>query len=437
MEWYWALSILLGLVVACMAIGMPVAVAFIVTNVIGVMLFMGGLPGLLQIAENSTALITTYQLAPVPLFILMGALFFHTNLAHRVFDALDKLLGNLPGRLAYLTVGGGTLFSTLTGNTLANTAMLGSLLAPEMQQRGYSRSMSIGPIIGTGGLAMIIPPSGLAVLLGSIANIDVGKLLVAGLLPGLILAIMFVLYIWVHLKLKPDAAPSYDVPKVSGREKLMAVVVNVLPMSLVVLMVIGFIVMGIATPTESAAFGAFGVVLLAIAFRQLSWQAFRTSIVATMRVTGMVFFIIIGSAVFSNLLAFSGATRGLLQWSTGFEIAPWVLLAVMFLVLLFLGMFMDQVSMMLITVPIFFPLAATLNYDPIWFGVIVLLALEMSLMTPPFGLLLYVMLGVAPEGTKLAHVVQAAVPYLICDVVLVVLLVLFPAIALYLPSFMN
>lgn len=437
MEWYWALAILLGLIVFCMAIGMPVAVAFIVTNVIGVLLFMGGLPGMIQIVENSTALITTYQLAPVPLFILMGALFFHTALAHRVFDALDKLLGNLPGRLAYLTVGGGTLFSTLTGNTLANTAMLGSLLAPEMQKRGYSRSMSIGPIVGTGGLAMIIPPSGLAVLLGSIANIDVGKLLIAGLLPGLILALMFVLYIWIHLKVRPDAAPSYDVPKISAKEKLVAVAVNVLPMGLVVMMVIGFIVGGIATPTESAAFGALGVVILAFAFRQMSWGAFRTSVVATMRVTGMVFFIIMGSAVFSNLLAFSGATRGLLEWATGFDIAPWVLLAVMFLVLLFLGMFMDQVSMMLITVPIFFPLAAQLNYDLIWFGVVVLLALEMSLMTPPFGLLLYVMLGVAPKGTKLSHVVTASVPYLLCDVILVILLVLFPALALYLPSLMK
>lgn len=437
MAWYWALGTLLGLVVGCMAIGMPVAVAFIVTNVIGVMLFMGGLPGLVQIVENSTALISTYQLAPVPLFILMGALFFHTGLAQRVFDALDKLLGNLRGRLAYLTVGGGTLFSTLTGNTLANTAMLGSLLSPEMKKRGYSRSMSIGPIVGVGGLAMIIPPSGLAVLLGSVANIDVGKLLIAGLIPGLILAVMFVIYIWLHLKIVPDAAPSYDVPKVSRREKLIAIVVNILPMSLLVVMVIGFIVLGIATPTESAAFGALGVIILAIVFRQFSWGAFRTSIVGTMRVTGMVFFIIMGSAVFSNLLAFSGATRGLLQWSTGFEIAPWVLLAVMFLVLLFLGMFMDQVSMMLITVPIFFPLASQLGYDLIWFGVIVLLALEMSLMTPPFGLLLYVMLGVAPEGTKLSHVVYASVPFLLCDAIVVVLLVIFPIIALYLPSLMS
>jgi tripartite ATP-independent transporter DctM subunit len=436
MAWPYALFLLLGLIVFFMALGLPVAIAFLSANIIGVMIFMGGLPGLIQIAENSTGLITTYQLAPVPLFILMGALFFHTGLAQRVFDALDKLLGGLRGRLAYLTVGGGTIFSTLTGNTLANTAMLGSLLVPEMQRRGYSSKMSLGPIIGTGGLAMIIPPSGLAVLLGSVANIDVGKLLIAGLIPGLILAVMFLILITIQLRIDPDCAPSYDLPPVSAGAKLIALVVNILPMSLIVLMVIGFIMLGIATPTESAAFGSVGVIVLAVLFRQFSWAALRRSVLGTMRVSGMVFFIIVGSAVFSNLLAFSGATRGLLEWSTGFEVAPWVLLAVMFVVLLFLGMFMDQVSMMLITVPIFFPLAQSVGYDFIWFGVIVLLALEMSLMTPPFGLLLYVMLGVSPRGTTLGDVVRAAVPYLVCDVILVVLLVLFPVIALYLPNLM-
>lgn len=437
MPWYLALLTLLLLIVGCMAIGMPIAMAFLVTNIIGVMLFMGGIPGLIQIGENSTALITSFALAPVPLFILMGALFFHTGLAQRVFDALDKLLGSLPGRLAYLTVTGGTLFSTLTGNTLANTAMLGALLSPEMQRRGYNKSLSLGPIVGTGGLAMIIPPSGLAVLLGSIAQIDIGKLLIAGFLPGLILAMMFIALITAQVRLDPTAAPSYDIPTVSTSEKIHAFVVNILPMSLIVIMVIGFILFGIATPSESAAFGALGVIILALLFRQLSWKAIEVSITATLRVTGMVFFIIMGSSAYSNLLAFSGASAGLLNWATGFDLQPWVLLLVMFAVLLFLGTFMDQVSMMLITVPIFFPLAAKLGYDPIWFGVIVLLALEMSLMTPPFGLLLYVMLGVAPEGTKISHVVHAAIPYLLCDLVLVVLLMIFPAIALYLPNLMN
>ena len=437
MAWYLALLILLGMVIGFMALGMPIALAFLITNLIGVMLFMGGVQGLAQVVENSTALITSYALAPVPLFVLMGALFFHTGLAHRVFDALDKLLGALPGRLAYMAVGGGTMFSALTGNTLANAAMLGGLLSPEMQRRGYSRSLSIGPIIGTGGLAMIIPPSGLAVLLGSVAQIDIGKLLIAGVVPGLVLSAMFFVLIWLQVRINPDAAPSYDLPKVPLAEKLRAIVINILPMFFIVFMVIGLILMGIATPSESAAFGALGVVILALAFRSLTWEAIYKSVTATVRVTGMVFFIIMGSSAYSNLLAFSGASAGLLNWATGFNLEPWVVLVIMFAVLIFLGTFMDQVSMMLITVPIFFPLAIKLGYDPIWFGIIVLLGLEMGLMTPPFGLLLFVMLGVSPPGTKIAHVVYAAIPYLVCHLILVGFLMVFPAIALWLPSLMK
>ncbi len=165
MEWYQAGGLLLGCVVACMALGFPVAFTFLLTNILGMFVFAAGWQNLIQIADNATSLITTFTLSPIPMFILMGSLFFHTGLALLVFDALDKLLGKLPGRLCFLTVIGGSLFSTLTGSTMANTAMLGSLLVPEMTRRGYSKKMSMGPILGTGGLAMIIPPSSLGVLL--------------------------------------------------------------------------------------------------------------------------------------------------------------------------------------------------------------------------------------------------------------------------------
>jgi tripartite ATP-independent transporter DctM subunit len=420
-----------------MASGMPVAIAFVVTNIIGALIFTSGFLGLLQIVENSTGLITSYTLAPVPLFILMGALFFHTGLAHRVFDALDKLLGRIPGRLAFIAVGGGTIFSTLTGNTLANAAMLGGLVTPEMQRRGYSRKMSLGPVLGTGGLAMIIPPSGLAVLLGSVANIDVGKLLVAGVIPGFVLAFLYFGLIVVQLWRDPESAPPYEVEKVAFEEKMRVLFVNIVPMSLIILMVVGFILLGIVTPSESAAFGALAVIILGILYRQLSWKALKLSLTETMKVTGMVLFIIMGSTVFSNLLAYSGASRGLLDWATGFDLSPLVLLLVMFVILLLLGMFMDQVSMMLITVPIFFPLAKLAGFDPIWFGIIMLLAMEMSLTTPPFGLLLYVVMGIAPPGTKLGDVISAAMPYLICDAILLAILVALPPVALYLPGLMQ
>jgi tripartite ATP-independent transporter DctM subunit len=437
MEWYYAGGMLIGLIIVMMALGVPVAVAFMATNIIGTLVLIGGVAGLTQVVDNATALITTFQLAPVPLFILMGSLFFHTKLAVQVFDALDKLLGRVPGRLCFLTVAGGATFSTMTGSSMANTAMLGSLMVPEMQRRGYNWRMSLGPILGTGGLAMIIPPSNLGVLLASVASIDVGRLLISGVIPGFLLAFLYSGMILAQVLLNPKSAPSYDVAPSTWREKLYAVVVNILPMSIVVFMVIGFIILGIATPSEAAAFGVLGVLILAAAFRLLTWEAIIKSFDATVRVGGMVFFIIISSSVFSQLIAYSGASVGLLKWATSFDVSVAVMLLCMFAVLIMLGMFMDPVSMILISVPIFMPIISALHVDPVWFGLFVLLALEMSQTTPPFGLLLYIMLGVAPKGTTLFQAASAAAPFLLCDAVLITLLMLFPQIALYLPSLMH
>ena len=436
MEWYWALAILIGMVMFFMAMGIPVALTFITANVIGALVFMGDLAGWTQIVDNSTDLITRFTLGPVPMFIMMGALFFHTGLAIRVFDGLDVLFGRLPGRLCYLTVAGGTMFSTLTGSSMANTAMLGSLMVPEMQRRGYNQRMSMGPILGTGGLAMIIPPSALGVLLASVANIDVGRLLVAGFLPGLVLAGLYAALIYLQLRIRPDSAPAYAVEMPSMMRKVKLVCTNILPMSLVVFMVIGFIILGWATPTEAAAFGVLGVVILAIIFRVMTFTALRNAVEATVKVAAMVFFIIMSSTVFSQLLAFSGGSAGLLEWATGFEISKYWVLLLMFFILIALGMFMDAVSMMLITVPIFFPLAQQLGFDLIWFGLFVLMTFEMAGTTPPFGLLLYVMLGVAPKGTTLFQVASAAFPFLICDAILIVILIFWPGLALWLPSLM-
>jgi tripartite ATP-independent transporter DctM subunit len=437
MEWYAAGALLLGLIVGAMALGIPVAIAFMTTNIIATLVFIGGERGLTQVVDNSTALITTFQLVPIPLFILMGALFFHSGLAVRVFDALDKLFGRLPGRLCFLTVAGGATFSTMTGSSMANTAMLGSLMVPEMRRRGYNWRMSLGPILGTGGLAMIIPPSNLAVLLASVASIDVGRLLVSGVIPGFVLAFLYCGMISLQLLLDPTSAPSYEVTRATWREKFHAVCVNILPMSLVVFMVIGFIILGIATPSEAAAFGVLGVLVLAGAFRLLTWNAIWVSLESTVKVAGMVFFIIISSSVFSQLVAYSGASAGLLNWVTSFDLSVTVMMLCMFAVLLLLGMFMDPVSMILISVPIFTPLVGVMKIDPGWFGLFVLLVLEMSQTTPPFGLLLYIMLGVAPRGTTLFQVASAAFPFLVCDAILLGLLMLFPKLALYLPSLMK
>ena len=434
MEWYEALALLLGTIVALMAVGMPVALAFLAANILGAWVFMGGERGVVQLLNNGLGEITKYALVPIPLFLLMGEVFFHTGLGGRMFNAIDKLLGRLPGRLSYVTVLGGTAFSTLSGSSMGSTALLGSLMVPEMNRRGYKPHMSIGPILGTGGLAIIIPPSALAVLLATLAQIDVAGLLIAGVIPGLILAGLYIATIWLQTRRDPEAAPAYDVAPLSAGQKLGLFLRDVVPMIGVMVVIVVLMIRGFVTPSEAAAFGALGVILLAAAFRCLTREAMRKSVTGALRVTLMAYLIVFGSATFSQILAFSGASRGLVSWAISYDLAPLAMLLVMFAVLLMLGMFMEQISIMLLTVPIFFPLAMTLGFDPVWFGLIMLLALEISFTTPPFGLLLFVMKGVAPQGTTMRTIYTSAFPFIGCSLLLVALLIAFPGLALWLPG---
>lgn len=434
MEWYEALALLLGAIMFLMALGMPVAIAFLAANILGAWVFMGGERGVGQLLNNGLGSLTKYALVPIPLFLLMGEIFFHTGLGGRMFNAIDKLLGRLPGRLSYVTVLGGTAFSTLSGSSMGSTALLGSLMVPEMKKRGYKSHMSVGPILGTGGLAIIIPPSALAVLLATLAQIDVAALLIAGIIPGLILASFYIGTIWLQTKIDPSAAPAYDVEPMSFGTKLKLLMTEVVPMVGVMVVIIVLMIQGFVTPSEAAAFGSAGVLILAAVFRCLTWENMKKSIIGALRVTLMAYLIVFGSATFSQLLAFSGASRGLVNWATSYELAPLVMLLVMFGVLLLLGMFMEQISIMLLTVPIFFPLAQTLGFDPIWFGLIMLLALEISFTTPPFGLLLFVMKGVAPPETTMREIYLSAFPFIGCSLLVVALLVAFPQLALWLPG---
>jgi len=434
MEWFEALAVLLGVILVLMAIGMPVALAFLAANILGSWIFMGGERGVAQLLNNGFGSLTKYALMPIPLFLLMGEIFFYTGLGGRMFNAIDKLLGKLPGRLSYVTVLGGTAFSTLSGSSMGSTALLGSLMVPEMSRRGYKSYMSIGPILGTGGLAIIIPPSALAVLLATLAQIDVAALLLAGVIPGLILAGFYIATIWLQTKIDPTAAPAYDVPTMSLAEKIILLFREVVPMVGIMVVIIIMMIEGFVTPSEAAAFGALGVLLLAVVFKCLTLDALRKSITGALRVTLMAYLIVFGSATFSQLLAFSGASRGLVKWATSFDLAPLAMLMIMFAVLLLLGMFMEQISIMLLTVPIFFPLAQSLGFDLVWFALIMLLSLEISFTTPPFGLLLFVMKGVAPPGTSMREIYTSAFPFIGCSLILVALLIAFPNLALWLPS---
>jgi tripartite ATP-independent transporter DctM subunit len=437
MEWYWSGLILIGTICALMALAVPVAFAFFAGSIVGALIVIGGDNGMRQLAANATTSVTSFALVPIPLFLLMGELFFHTGVAKLVFDAFDKLLGRVRGRLSYVTVAGGTVFAALSGSSMANTALLGSSMVPEMTNRGYKPKMALGPILGTGGLAIIIPPSALAVLLGSLAKVDIGRILIGGVVPGVTLALLYVVTIAFQLRIDPDAAPPYEIKQASLVEKIKAVLFGLVPMLIVIFMVISLMLLGIATPSEAAAFGVVGVLAIALIYRKLSVAALIRSVIGAIKTTAMVLLIIIGSSTFSEVLALSGATSGLVAWSSSLQLSPYVMLGTMILILLFLGCLMEQVSILMLTVPLFYPLVQSLGFDLVWFSVIVLLMLEVGLITPPFGLGLFVLHGVAPKGTSFDVIVRAGIPYIACTLFLVLLIIVFPPLALWLPSLID
>jgi tripartite ATP-independent transporter DctM subunit len=432
-EWYWAAALLFGLGIGLMMLGIPVAIAFFATNIVAALAIMGGTAGIAQIINNGFGAMTNFSLVPIPMFLLMGDLFYYTGLATRCFNAADKLLGNVPGRLAYVTLIGGTAFAGPAGSSMGTCALLGSLMVPEMMRRGYNKYLSIGPIMGIGGLAVIIPPSALTVLLATLGRTDVGDLLIAGIIPGFALAAMYGVLIWGWVKVDPSAAPAYEADQVSTREKIRILFVDVIPMVAVIVFSVVIMLTGWATPTEAAALGALSVVALAACYGTMNWEAFRKSIEASLRVTVMAFLIIFGSGTFAQVLAFSGASGGLLKYLLAFDLSPMGMLFMMIGIILFLGCFMDQLSMMLLTAPIFFPLAQQLGFDLTWFGLIMLLALEVGYTTPPFGLLLFVMKGVAPPGTTMRDIYLSAMPFIACVLLLILIIIFYPPIATYLP----
>ena len=434
MAWYWVAVILFGSALGLMMLGIPVAVGFFITNVIAAVLFMGGGAGIQQIINNGFGAMTNFALVPIPMFLFMGELFYHTGLATRCFNAADKLLGNIRGRLAYVTLIGGTAYAGPAGSSMGACALLGRLMVPEMMKRGYSKYLSLGPIMGVGGLAVIIPPSALTVLLATLGRTDVGDLLVAGVVPGLLLATMYGVLIWVWTIVDPDAAPMYAAATVSRREKLRLFFVDVVPMIVIIVFSVLIMTTGWSTPTEAAALGAVSVIVLAMCYGEMTWKAFIKSLDGTLRVTVMAFLVILGSATFAQVLAFTGASSGLMNWAIGFDVTPLQMLLIMIGVIIFLGSFMDPLSKMLLTAPIFFPLAKSLGFDLTWFGLIMLLSLEVGYTTPPFGLLLFVMKGVSPPGTTMKDIYLAGMPFIACVLLLIGMIIIFPPLATWLPA---
>jgi tripartite ATP-independent transporter DctM subunit len=437
MEWWMTLILIFAGLMVLFLIGVPVAFSFLFLNTIGVYLFWGGEAGFTQLIRSIYRSVSTFALLPVPLFVLMGEIMFRSGIAPKMMDTLDKWLGKIPGRLSLLAIGGGSLFATLSGSAMAGCAMLGSVLVPEMEKRGYKKAMSIGPILGSGGLAIMIPPSALGVLLASLSRISVGGMLVAIILPGVVMAVLYSGYVIARSLLQPELAPPYDVQPVPFGEKVVLTCKYVVPLGGIIFLVIGLMFLGIATPTESAALGALGCFVLVFIYKGWDWKAISGSISSTLKITVMMFMIMTGAMAFSQILAFTGASSGLVTLASSLNLPPIMIVVSMQIVLLFMGTFMEPLTIMMVTLPVYMPIIKSLGYDPLWFGAIMLLNMEMATTTPPFGLVLFVMKGVASEDTTMGDIYKAGLPFLACDAIAMGLIMAFPSLALFLPSLMK
>lgn len=437
MEWQMALLTILGSFFILLLSGMPVAFCFLIANLIGVFLFWGGTLGLTQFILSFRSSVATFTLLPLPLFVLMGEVMFHSGIGVLVMDTVDRWFGRLPGRLSLLAVVTSTILATMTGASMASIALLGSLLVPVMKERGYDNSMSIGPIVASGPLAIMIPPTALGVLLGAIAQISIGKILIAIIMPGLLIAALYIIYIFIRCWLQPRIAPAYNVPPTSIGEKIIPTIKYVIPVGFVIFMVIGLIALGVATPSEASATGTIAVLMLAILYGRMSWQVAKKSVSSSLQISVMMLMIIVGAIAFSQNLGISGCSRGLAELVIKLTFSPIIILILMQIVVLFLGCVMDPASIMMLTIPIYMPIINQLGFDPVWFAVIFLINIEVATISPPFGLTLFVMKGVVPGDVSIGDIYRAVLPFIAINLISMGIIIGYPIVALWLPNILQ
>ena len=439
MEWYMTLFIMLGSLFGLMLIGFPVAFSFLSVNLLGAWLFMGGEAGIGQLVRNSVGSVTSFSLTPIPLFVMMGELLFHTGLAFRAISSIERLIARVPGQLSIVSILGGTAFAALSGSTIANTAMMGSALLPEMLKRGYHPTVAMGPIMAVGGIAMLIPPSALAVMLGSLAGVSITGLLIGGIVPGLLMAIGFLGYVVIRsfLDKSNESEHQEEEEPLTRRQRWWPFFRDVVPLLGIFVAVVGSMLAGWASPTESAAIGALAAVLATLAYGVLTLKNLVRSLLETARISVIILFVLVASTAFSQQLSFSGGTSGLLSVVSDYGLTPFWLVIGMLAIVLLMGCVIDQVSMMMITLPFFMPLANAAGIEPIWLGVMMLITMEMGLLTPPFGLLLMVMQSVAPASVRLPQIYASAVPFLLIEGVVLAFIFLLPWLATGLPGLIG
>jgi C4-dicarboxylate transporter DctM subunit len=412
---------------------MPVGFVMALIGVLGFSYVVSWEAGLRIMAKDFFGIFGSYSLTVVPLFILMGQVTFHAGISSRLFDTAYKFVGHLPGGLAMATVAACAGFAAVCGSTNAAAATMATVAMPEMKRYKYGDVLSTGTVAAGGSLGILIPPSVIFIIYGILTEQSIGKLFVAGVVPGIFLSALFGLTIYIWVRLRPEIAPRG--PKTTFKEKLISLG-GVGETLILFILVMGGLFIGFFTPTEAGAIGAGGAIVLGFIRRRLTWKGFMQALFESTRISCMVLVIVAGATVFGHFLAITRIPYALATWVSELALPNFGIMAFIILVYLVGGCFIDALALILLTIPIFYPVVTNMGYDPIWFGVIIVLVTQMGVITPPVGVNVYVVHGVVKD-VPLESIFKGAFPFLVALILCALILIPFPQIALFLPSFMR
>ena len=413
-----------------LAITVPIGVAMMLCGVGGLAMIIGLVPSLSLFGTTVMQSVVTYDLSIIPLFILMGALASRSGLSQELYDAFNAWLGGFRGGLALATVGACGAFAAICGSSVATAATMSKVALPEMKKYRYSDSMATGSVAAGGIIGILIPPSVILVLYGLLTESSIGDLFIAGFLPGILTILVFMIVISIVTRLHPESGPAGE--KSTWKQKLNATL-KTWAITALFATVIGGIYFGVFTPTEAAGVGAFGALFIAFSRKRLNREMMKETLLETGQTSAMIFTILIGAITLNNLVIFSGLANALADFVSGLDMSPATVMLIILLMYLIMGCFLDALAMILLTVPIFYPIVLDLGYDPIWFGIIVVMVVELGLITPPIGMNVFVIKGMA-QSVPLVSIYKGVLPFVIGQVVLIIAVFLIPEIALWLPE---
>lgn len=426
--------IVVGILLTLIVIGTPIFLTLGAAGLVGLYMARGSIAFFFA-PTSFFGQLNSFELIALPLFILMGNLLAATPVGKNLFHAATLWLQWLRGGLAIATVGTSAVFGAVSGVSVAGVAAVGSVAVPQMLKHGYSRSLAAGSVASSGALAMLIPPSVPFIIYGAVSGVSVADLFIGGIVPGVALALALAIYIWIRVKLHPEDAPA-DTSKVSWGERLRALG-GIWHTILLVGIVLGVIYSGIATPSEAAAFGAAGAFLIAtIVFRTLSLKEMIAVFASSAKISGTILLIMGCAKIFGDYLNLVHVPEAVTELLIGTNLPSWAILTILMLLLVLLGMLVDGVSLIVVTTPILLPLIYELGYDPLWFGIILVMNLEIAVVTPPVGLNLYVLRGVCPM-LSMEEIIRSIVPFVFVQFFMLMIFVLFPSLSLWLPNFIN